>query len=170
VSAAQIKPCKRGHTAGRTKNGKCASYRRESVRKSVHKWKTANREKHRENERNRYAANLEQAREKVRKSVSKWKGAHPEKVRARGSRRRALKRTQRCGCCTDTQIAELHAQAMLYSGHVDHIVPLALGGPHCIKNLQAMTDVDHREKTKHDLRAITEARRRSRLLRGWRLP
>jgi 5-methylcytosine-specific restriction endonuclease McrA len=93
---------------------------------------------------------------------------HLPEILARNAKRRALQLLQRCICCTAAQFEEFFLQTALYSGHVDHIIPLALGGHHCTKNLQAMTDVDHIEKTKQDNRAITEAKRRSQLLRRWR--
>jgi 5-methylcytosine-specific restriction endonuclease McrA len=97
-----------------------------------------------------------------------WWRAHPEKRVAKTARRRAAKYAQRCSCCSGAQIEAVYAARR--GGEVDHIVPLVLGGHHCVKNLQALTYRDHREKTKQDQRAIAEAKRRSKLLRGWPAP
>jgi len=36
---------------------------------------------------------------------------------------------------------------------IDHIVPLCLGGPDCVCNMQYLTESEHREKTRRDLKA-----------------
>lgn len=108
--------------------------------------------------------------ERVRAYTKVWAAQHPERTRAYCANRRAMRLAQRCTCCTDEQIQFFYDNAALCPPgqvHVDHIVPLALGGHHCAKNLQAITDVDHAEKTRRDHRAIAEAKRRSRLLRRW---
>lgn len=81
--------------------------------------------------------------------------------RAKAAARRALLLSQRCACCTDDQIRHHYEIAALCGpfAHVDHVVPLALGGLHCAKNLQAITDEEHKEKTRRDMAAIVAARR-----------
>jgi 5-methylcytosine-specific restriction endonuclease McrA len=111
----------------------------------------------------RYAENIES--ERARNSARRK--THPEKECAKVMARRAVKMQQICRCCTKIQIEELYGAANLVGGEVDHKIPLALGGHHCVKNLQAMTYEDHREKTKSDVRYIAEARRRSKLLLQW---
>jgi hypothetical protein len=145
----------------------CAAWRAnypERARASNATWLAANPERHRANVVAWRAANPE--KERARKAA--WSAAHPEKILAYAANRRATKLMQRCVCCTDAQIEEFFLQTALYCGHVDHKTPLVLGGHHRVKNLQAMTDVDHREKTQLDHRTIAEARRRSCLLQAWR--
>jgi 5-methylcytosine-specific restriction endonuclease McrA len=111
----------------------------------------------------RYADNVES--ERIRNSARRK--AYPEKECAKVMARLARKLMQTCGCCTKPQLEEVYARATLVGGEVDHKIPLSLGGHHCIKNLQALTYEDHREKTKSDVRYIAEARCRSKLLLQW---
>jgi 5-methylcytosine-specific restriction endonuclease McrA len=39
---------------------------------------------------------------------------------------------------------------MLVCGEVDHVIALALGGTHCVKNLQILSVEEHKEKTRRD--------------------
>lgn len=172
------KPCPQGHVAERRTNNKecvaCHNGRSaawyaanpDKARAKDAAWRAANPEQHYAYSAAWYAANPE----KVRARVAAWRAANPAKHCAYAANRRAMKLKQRCTCCTNEQIEDFYVTTALYSGHVDHIIPLALGGHHCAKNLQAMTDVDHREKTKQDHRAIADARRRSRLLRSRTAP
>jgi 5-methylcytosine-specific restriction endonuclease McrA len=93
--------------------------------------------------------------------------ANPANVAHHCAHRRAVRLAQTCGCCTNSQLEEFYALATLVGGEVDHRIPLALGGHHCTKNLQALTYEDHREKTKADFRTIAAAKRRSKLLLQW---
>jgi hypothetical protein len=107
-----------------------------------------------------YAANSDRHKGFVRR----WQKNNPGAVRAIAAKRRALQLAQRCTCCTDEQIQHVYDIAALCGpgAHVDHIIPLVLGGPHCSKNLTAITAEAHRGKTKLDMGLIAEARRRSR--------
>jgi hypothetical protein len=98
-----------------------------------------------------------------------WRDKYPEKNRAKTAKQRAMKFMQRCVCCTDAQRELLYLAAKPWGAHaeVDHRIPLALGGKHCAKNLVLLPAMAHREKTKADVRAIAEAKRRSKLLRLW---
>jgi 5-methylcytosine-specific restriction endonuclease McrA len=78
--------------------------------------------------------------------------------RAQRMKRRARKREAVCSCCTAKQFAEFYAVAALVCYQVDHIVPLADGGAHCIKNLQMLPVDVHAKKT-----AEENSRRRRRL-------
>ena len=40
--------------------------------------------------------------------------------------------------------------------HIDHIVPLCLGGADCPCNMQALTEEDHKDKTADDIRKCRE--------------
>ena len=76
-----------------------------------------------------------------------WQKANPAKCRAKGARRRAVKKALWCGetCCKheditpfyDVSKAECVIKGCTSSDiHVDHIIPLNSGGPHCRHNLQ----------------------------------
>jgi 5-methylcytosine-specific restriction endonuclease McrA len=100
--------------------------------------------------------------------VRRCKRKKPELYRSIEAAREARKLMQRCVCCTDEQITEVFKQAALCDkAEVDHIVQLSLGGPHCIKNLQALTVEDHIEKTRADCALRAESRQRNKLLLQW---
>jgi hypothetical protein len=180
-----MKPCKRGHTSGRNKHGNCIECKHmsdaawnaanpEKAREAIRKWRAANPEKVRVASNARVAkwriTNPEKARALLTAANTKWGAANPEKLRAKCAKRRAAKLLQRCTCCTDAQIWLLYFAAKPWGpeAEIDHRVPLALGGKHCAKNLVLLPTPAHREKTKADVRAIAEAKRRSRLLLNWR--
>lgn len=75
------------------------------------------------------------------------------------ARRRARKRQQTCTCCRPKDIRKFYEWAYALRLEVDHVIPLALGGLHCCKNLQELTPEEHKQKTARDLAAITEAKR-----------
>jgi 5-methylcytosine-specific restriction endonuclease McrA len=174
----------------RAKNAAWQAANPEKVRTKKAAWQAANREKYLKQRAARYVVNREKRLkyaadnraaypEKYRIRDAAWRVANPEKVRAqtalrppekaraRTAKRRAIKFTQRCGCCTDGDIQMIYDTAALVGGEVDHRIPLALGGHHCMKNLQALTVEDHQEKTKTDFRHIADAKRRSKLLLQW---
>jgi hypothetical protein len=63
-----------------------------------------------------------------------------------------------CDCCTQEDIEKVYKRAWRRGGgyDVDHIVPLGLGGLHCAKNLQVLSEFDHALKTRKDRRAMRE--------------
>ena len=65
----------------------------------------------------------------------KHRARHPERHRAMEGTRRALKRAQRCSCCSLAQLGEFYAGRPI-GYHVDHVIPLSRGGAHCLLNLQ----------------------------------
>lgn len=83
----------------------------------------------------------------------------PGRSQAKHAERRARKLSQACFCCTREQIAELYALATMLGDEVDHRVPLALGGLHCLSNLQVLTKAEHYLKTASDLAEIRRWRR-----------
>jgi len=91
-----------------------------------------------------------------------WKKEHPGAVRANKAARRARLLKQRCTCCTAAEIQSVYDAAALCGdgANVDHITPLAVGGLHCVKNLQTLTVEDHKEKTRLDQTTIADHRRR----------
>jgi hypothetical protein len=92
---------------------------------------------------------------------TKYAKAHLEERAAIENRRRARKLSQTCTCCTNEQLLLAYKQAAEIGGHVDHIIPLALGGLHCLKNLQVLTKEQHKEKTKGDLSIIVKLQKRN---------
>jgi hypothetical protein len=89
-----------------------------------------------------------------------WRKKHPGAVRAINASRRVMARKQRCTCCTNADIKRIYETAALTGYDVDHIRPLALGGPHCARNLQILSIDEHKKKTKQDQIDIAEYRRR----------
>jgi 5-methylcytosine-specific restriction endonuclease McrA len=153
-------------------------------REYVRKYREANidqlRAKGRDYTRTLRAADPEKAREAVRKSYAKhaeryrevnrqWHKDNAGAIRALNAARKAMQRVQRCACCSNEQIAEHYKQAALCGrfAHVDHIVQLSLGGPHCARNLVALTAGDHIAKTKLDAGERAFSHRRNKLLRTW---
>ncbi len=118
-------------------------------------WKEKNPEKVRAIARRCYLKN----RKKMLIKGAAWLKSNPKRNAAYRAKRRALKKSQCCPCCSTTQIYD---EFYLYAGkelEVDHIKPLVLGGLHCRRNLQLLTSEEHRKKTAQDLRLISQARR-----------
>lgn len=61
-----------------------------------------------------------------------------------------MKKDQRCKCCTNKQLAAVYRFAKMLGCEVDHRVPLAVGGMHCVENLQCLTEEEHAAKTEND--------------------
>jgi hypothetical protein len=125
------------------------------------KYRAANREKANTAQATYRAANPVRSREwanahpeRSNAIKRKWRKEHPGAVCASNAARRTLARKQRCTCCTNAEIRHVYDIAALIGAEVDHIKPLALGGPHCAKNLQALTVEEHKEKTRMDRSAI----------------
>lgn len=86
----------------------------------------------------------------------------PERVTSAQSARflRAERiRLQACTCCTKADISRVYKNARWIGAHVDHRVALALGGKHCVHNLQILSVYDHRRKTAVDMQKIAAAKR-----------
>jgi 5-methylcytosine-specific restriction endonuclease McrA len=131
-------------------------------------WLVANRDSVRENAKRYNRKNVD----RLRVCGAKYKKDFPEKHNASQAARRALKIRQRCVCCTREEIAVIYAIAVIGPCDVDHRIPLALGGHHCVKNLQILNEEDHARKTAKDVRNIAEVHLRNKLLKQWsrRLP
>ena len=139
-------PCKRGHSGIRyvksyhcvecdklrTKNNQI---RKNKTLENLKKWNKENPDK-------------------VLERVKKYQGLHPEIRAAVERRRRARKLNQLCNCCTNAEITAIYYEAAQTKSHVDHIIPLALGGLHCIHNLQILSKEMHMLKTRKDLSII----------------
>jgi 5-methylcytosine-specific restriction endonuclease McrA len=123
---------------------------RERNAESWRSWYQANREKRAEYRRSNPEKGREATRryreahpEKVAASVRSWSQANPEKLRARDQRRRARKANALTIPFTSDQLTQRMAlwgnRCWMCGGlfeHVDHVIPLALGGPHCLSNLR----------------------------------
>jgi hypothetical protein len=59
-----------------------------------------------------------------------------------------------CSCCVRADFLEIYRQAALMESEVDHIRALALGGKHCVRNLQILSLAEHRLKTDADMREV----------------
>ena len=115
------------------------SYCKECDRLRNRGWKTRNYEAYREGERIRRIKSLERNLARV----SRWKKSHPEAVRASNINRRAKKggigggeirklletQHQKCTVC---------GVSLIKGFHVDHILPLKLGGSNDITNIQLL--------------------------------
>jgi 5-methylcytosine-specific restriction endonuclease McrA len=94
------------------------------------------------------AAWREANRERYRELLRNWKKANPEKVRARKKNRSKririfLKQIQRGRCA-------ICGQRLGKQTHIDHIVPLALGGSNARSNLQLTHPSCNLAKNKRD--------------------
>jgi 5-methylcytosine-specific restriction endonuclease McrA len=107
-----------------------------------------------------YAAN----RTKLLAWGAAYRKANPGKTRAAKAKRRALEISRACSCCTTKQISdEFYSFVNHGFTEIDHITPLALGGLHCRKNLQLLTVLEHKAKTKLDRTRIAEFRRSNKI-------
>lgn len=158
-----VKPCIKCGAAERYADGKCKPCRRAAAAK----WAAANPKRARENVANWRIANPEKSRaanaawdaanpEKMRASNAKWKAANLEKFRIYCQNYRARKvatggtlspgladrlfRLQKgkcaCGC----------KQPLGDDYHLDHRMPLALGGPNEDGNIQLLRAVCNKHK------------------------
>ncbi len=122
----------------------------EKVRARAAAWCAANPEKGRA----RVAAWRARNPEKARARVAAWRAANPGKANAVGARRRARKLAQLCTCCTSAEVRAVYL-ACPHGHEVDHRTPLALGGLHCVQNLQILGKAEHVKKTaREDLKNI----------------
>lgn len=139
------------------------------------KWAAANREKRNADKRDvsakLYAANSENEkarsakwyaanREKKRESVSKWNAANPNAIRIQSHNYRARKR-EAGGNLSKGLAAKLFAlqrgkcacgcnQPLGTDYHLDHIMPLALGGTNTDDNIQLLrATCNHQKSAKH---------------------
>jgi 5-methylcytosine-specific restriction endonuclease McrA len=114
-------------------------------------------------------------RDARRAYLQKWRAAHKRlrkekplpdererrrlsKTRRNSFKRRALLKKARCYCCTKTQFDAIYVLAKSMGNHeVDHVQPLALGGAHCLQNLQILTLEEHIKKTSTEIRLIIQA-------------
>jgi hypothetical protein len=159
--------CPQGHTAERmTSSGSCvvclrarnlatsAEYQRRK-RAADSKW----RRKWNEYRAAWMAADRIKDPDKYRLRSNAWWRANRETKYAAVNARRALKRGQRCECCSAAALRAIYKAAALLRAEVDHRKPLAIGGKHCCKNLQILSPAAHRAKTARDLKCIARRRK-----------
>lgn len=159
-------PCEKCGSVEKYADGRCAPCKREKAnaryRANPEKyvaWRAANPEKVIESCRKWRTANLETQRERER---NRWRTPEGKvERRAAASKRRAVELAQRCACCTDEQL-EMAYWLCGDGVEVDHKIALALGGLHCVHNLQVLTVEQHKIKTRADAAAIARARRSER--------
>ncbi len=75
----------------------------------------------------------------------RWLSKHPGRTSQYSQARRARKNKQTCSCCTTTAKNNFY-EARKQGMEVDHIIPLAKGGLHCVKNFQYLTRHENRTK------------------------
>ena len=141
------KPCKAKYRAAN----------REKARDSVAKWRAANRDKKREYD-TRYCAANSEAR---RKYQSAYQAANLEKYRMQSHSRRARKRAAggRLSPDLSARLFKLQRGKCACCGlplgddyHLDHIMPLALGGTNTDNNMQLLRAIcNHQKYTKHPI-------------------
>jgi len=123
-------------------------------------WVAANSGRHRENARMWREANREQHRESARA----WQRANPDKKRKNKHRRRARKA---CGVPQRWQIHDIIPFACYWCGtnlraygattHVDHVMPIALGGPADSSNeVMTCSACNQSKSSKHPLVWVAE--------------
>lgn len=79
------------------------------------------------------------------------------KLIADNARAKAKARGLLCTCCKPKDIVGLYRRAHEQGNHVDHKKARALGGLHCVKNLQILTPAEHAKKTTLDRTLIALA-------------
>lgn len=98
-------------------------------------WRASNKEQIAKNNAAWRAAN----KERKKSNDDAWWRNNPDKVAARGMRRRARKKAATIYLVTDRDVRKLWNQPCIYCGakaeHIDHVLPLYLGGTHSIGNL-----------------------------------
>ena len=104
--------------------------------------------------RRRYLVNAEEEREKARLRSLRWAKENPVKHRLKGARRRARvqgapqphSEIEKLMIRYRYQDARRLSKETGIEHHVDHIIPLAKGGPHLPWNLQVITKTENLSK------------------------
>jgi 5-methylcytosine-specific restriction endonuclease McrA len=152
-TSGKCKPCSRKRVS------KYYEANREKMNEDSRKWRQANHQKVVERDREYYEANLDKVNYRGRKwykdnyeraleNNRKWKQSNPDKLREYDQNRRALKKGNggtlskdivqtlmnlqkgKCACCN---------KSLKDGYHLDHIMPIALGGKNSDDNVQLLT-------------------------------
>lgn len=113
---------------------------KDRARATKNKWFEANKEKAKDNSK----AWRERNKEKVKESVKQWFDKNPEKMVAYAQKRRAMKKNAKG--YEYTKAHHIKARFEIWGGkcwicgkkaeHIDHVIPLCLGGSHWPANLR----------------------------------
>ena len=150
---------------------KSAAWRKanpEKKRATCAAWYKANPEKAKATAAARYKANPEKKRaeaaawrranpEKAQAACAAWRKANPDKITRKSARRRAAKLKALSPDANKALVSGFYAIASRVSKclgirhDVDHIVPLALGGSHCHRNMQVIPSTwNYRKQDRYD--------------------
>lgn len=94
-----------------------------------------------------------------------YKNKNPHKIKEASARRRARK--QNCAISEDRDALDAFYENCPEGYEVDHILPLSLGGKHCLSNLQYLTAKENRFKSSLDPESWVE--RKEKLIEAGRL-
>jgi 5-methylcytosine-specific restriction endonuclease McrA len=134
---------------------------KEKHRLLMQEWRRQNPEKARARQRAMWAKHrekrLEEARqyrethkEEIARSKAEWRKKNRERVRSHQAARRARKKAAQVGPpCPRIQALYFIARWLRDRGddvQVDHIIPLAKGGPHVYENLQILPATENKSK------------------------
>lgn len=136
------------------KDRRCADGRysacKECARRAAMKWKRTNTERVAQYLQAYKQVHSDQTAQRMRE----WRARNKGRLRTYWARwnplcnakRRALKRSQLCDCCTPGHFAIVYSLARSLKKHVDHVRPIAKGGIHCCHNLQLLNPVENLRK------------------------
>ena len=157
-----VKPCIKCGAMDRNKRGDCRvcvknwrEANKDSIRKYARDYRNANIERHVKNLKNWKAANPD----KIRQQKRNWQKANPDKINVMKNNRRAKIKGNggklspdiikillalqkgKCACC---------GKSLKQGYHLDHIMPIALGGTNTDDNVQLLTpSCNLRKSAKH---------------------
>jgi len=121
--------------------------KREEIRVTQNAYARSHRHEAQERQRTWREVHPEEYKEQARRGYA-TSAKRRAQIKLHTARRRAV---SKCTCCTAEQFRAVYWAAELVGGEVDHVRALALGGIHCVKNLQILSVEAHKEKTKSDL-------------------